>query len=45
MNTILDELEQDNISDEEIHSSIKDIFNVLDTVNNGVNEILSVVQI
>lgn len=45
MKTLLDELEQDNISDEEIHSSLKDIFHVLNTVDNDVDEIISVLQI
>lgn len=44
MKTLLDELEQDNISDEEIHSSLKDIFNILNTVDNDVDKIVSVLR-
>lgn len=45
MKTLLDELDQDNISDEEIHSSLKDIFNILNTVDNDVDKIISEVQL
>lgn len=44
MKTLLDELEQDNISDEEINSSLRDIFHILNTVDDDVNEILLVVS-
>lgn len=44
MKTLLNELEHDNISNEEIHSSLKDIFNILNTVDNDVDKIVSVLR-